>query len=187
MARVSTDIPTQHTAGDSFAATFSSADYPATSGWTAQLVLIGPQRITLTATAAGSSFRATANSAATASWPAGEYALRALFTLAGERASEDAGRLRVSPDPGAATTTDQALKSTAQRVLEDLERAYQAYLSGGQVGVAEYTINGRTMKYRSVAELLQALSAARRDVANELAAARIAAGLGGRQRFVTRM
>jgi hypothetical protein len=38
-----------------------------------------------------------------------------------------------------------------------------------------------------VAELLQALSAARRDVANELAAARIAAGLGGRQRFVTRM
>lgn len=188
MARVSNDIPTQHTAGDSFAATLSGAAYPATAGWAAQLVLIGPMRITLSAPSSGGiHFAATANSAASAQWPAGEYALRALYTLAGERASVDVGRLRVMPDPGAVTTTDAALKSVAQRVLEDLERAYQAHVSSGSVTVAEYTINGRSMKYRSIAELLQALSAARREVAHEQASARIAAGLGGRQRFVTRM
>ena len=52
---------------------------------------------------------------------------------------------------------------------------------------ASYTINGRTMTYRTVAELRAAINAAERDVLNEETAQRAAAGLGGRTRFVIRM
>jgi hypothetical protein len=184
---VSTAIPTQHTAGDTFAATISGTDYPPAAGWSAQLVLIGIARYTINATTSGSDFAAAATAAQTAAWAPGDYTCRLIYTNGAQRATGASSSLRVLPDPAAGTTDAQALKSPAQRVLDDLMVAYRAHLSGGQVHVAEYTINGRTMKFRSIAELLAAINAARRDVEAENAAARVAAGLSPRVRYVTRM
>jgi hypothetical protein len=184
---VSDTIPTQHTAGDTFEATLSGVDYPPGSGWTAQLVLIGPARHTVSATTSGADFAVTVAATTTATWPAGDYTVRPVFTNGAERATGAATALRVLPDPTASSTDALALKSTAQRVLDDLMVAYQAHLTSGQVHVAEYTINGRAMKFRGITELLAAINAARRDVEAEKAAARVAAGLSPRVRYVTRM
>ena len=184
---MSDTIPTQHTAGDTFEATLSGADHLPSAGWSAQLVLIGPSRYTISATTSGADFSASAAAAVTAAWAPGDYSLRVVYTNGVDRATGAAASLRVLPDPTASGTDALALKSTAQRVLDDLMLAYQAHLTGGQVHVAEYTINGRAMKFRTIAELLTAINAARRDVEAEKSAARVAAGLSPRVRYVTRM
>lgn len=184
---MSDSIPTQHTAGDTFVATLSGATYPASAGWVAQLVLIGPQRVVLSSTASGADHVSTATAATTAAWGPGQYQLRAIFTKGTERASAAAGSLLVLPDPAASGTDAASLLSSAQRALADLEVAYRAYLADGRVMLAEYTIAGRTMKYRAIGDLLAALQAARQDVQREQATARIAAGLSPRITFVTRM
>lgn len=186
---MSDTVPTQHTAGDSFACTLPGGDYPATAGWAVQLVLIGPTRITLNSTASGADHALAVTAATTASWAPGEYATRVLYVNAGSssRVSGAAGTLRVLPDPAAGGTTAAVIKSPAQQLLQLLEAAYTAYASSGNFHVQQYTVDGRTMQYRTVEELLRALNAARRDVAAENAAAQVAAGINPRQRYVVRM
>jgi hypothetical protein len=185
--RVSDTIPTQHTAGDTFEATLSGADYPPASGWGAQLVLIGPARHTITATTSGTDFAATALASATASWPAGDYVTRVVYTNGLQRVTGGPGALRVLPDPTSGATDAESLKGTAQRRLDDLQAVYDAHIASGNAMVGEYTINGRTMRYRDLSELLAAINAAKRDVQSEQAASRVAAGLSPRVRYVTRM
>lgn len=189
VAPVSDTLPTQHTAGDTYTATLSGATYAPADGWAAQLVLIGPQRITLAATVSGTDHAITADAATTAAWAPGDYSVRVVYTKAstGARSSATLGSLRLHPDPLASGTDAAALKSPARRALEDLEAAYRAHLSSGQVQVAEYQVAGRTMKFRTLVDLLKALNAARQDVAAETARERVAAGLSPRITYVTRM
>lgn len=184
---MSSSIPSALTAGDSFTATLDGSTYAASAGWTAALILIGPGRQTATTTASADDHVATVAGATTANWAAGSYAMRAVYTKAADRYSVELGTLSVAPDPAAVGTDSRALLSAAERALADLKAAYVAHLASGNVHVAEYEIGGRRMKYRSLAELLKALEAARREVAAERSAARIRAGLPPRATFVTRM
>lgn len=179
-------LPTQHIAGDSFAATLSGTAYSAADGWVAQLVLIGPGRYTVTSTASGSDHAVAADAATTAVWVPGAYTCQATYTKAAQRYSETVGPLLVRPDP-ASVDTDAAAISPAQAVYDTLQAAYRAYLASGKFTTQAYTVAGRSMTYRSLPELLAALNAARRDVEAEQANARVAAGLSARQRFVVRM
>lgn len=183
LARVSTSIPTLHVAGDTLSGTLSGSTYSPTSGWSAQLVLIGPERYTVNATAAAPDYAITTASVIVA----GVYALRVLYTNGAERHTVDLGQLTVVPDPADAGTTGQDLKGAAQLRLDALMAAYDAHIASGKTLVGEYQVAGRTMKFNTLADLLAAINAAKRDVAAERAAARIAAGLGGRTRFVVRM
>lgn len=187
LTAVSASTPTTHIAGDTFAATLDGSTYAASAGWSAVLILIGPGRQTITTTASGDDHLASVAGSVTANWAAGSYAMRAVYTKAADRYSVELGTLVVAPDPAAVGTDARALLSTAAQALQDLEAAYRAHLASGNVHVAEYEIAGRRMKYRSVGELLKAVSAARRDVAAERAAKRISAGLSPRAQFVTRM
>ena len=184
---MSASIPSTHTAGDSFAALLDGSTYPASGGWAASLVLIGPARVTLTATASGADHAVAATGATTATWPAGAYAMRALYSKAGDRYSVSLGNLVLAADPVGTHTDARALMSAAEQALQDLEAAYRAHLASGNVHVASYTIAGRSMQYRTLADLLKALSNARRDVAADRAAQRARAGLPERMQFVTRM
>lgn len=184
---MSDTIPTQHNAGDSFAATLSGGTYAPTAGWSAQLVLIGPARVTITATTSGADFAAVATAAASADWVPGDYTTRVVYTNGAERVTGAAGAMRVLPNPTAAGTDALALKGAAQRRLDDLQAAYDAHITSGNAVVGEYTINGRTMRYRELSELLAAINAAKRDVQAEQSAARVASGLSPRVRYVTRM
>lgn len=183
-----TAIPAVHPAGDSFAAVVDGASWPATDGWSAQLVLIGAaNRYTITGTASGADFAFAQTAAETSSWVAGAYTLRALYTKAAQRYTQDVGEITITPDPAAGGTTVRSLMSAAELALADLETVWRAHLSGGNVIVHEHTIAGRQMRFRTIPELLQALSAARRDVQAERSAARAAAGLSPRKVYVTRM
>lgn len=181
------ELPTTHTAGDSFAARLSGATYPATAGWTASLVLLGSRQIALAAVADGQDHSVQLPGAQTASWQAEAYRLQAVYRLGSDRYSAHVGALTVLPDPTGFGTDGRAFLSNAQRALQDLEAAYRAHLASGNVAVGKYQIAGRMMEYRTLADLLTALRAARADVASEAAAKRISAGLNPRQTYVTRM
>ncbi len=180
-------VPSTHTAGDSTAWQFDAGACLPSAGWTAQLVLIGPARITVACGTSGDTFTVAANSATTAAWAPGDYALRLLYTKAGERQSRDLPGLRILPDPAAGGTTADSLLSAAQKHLADLEAAYRAHMSSGSAVVAEYRIGDRMRRFKDVADLLAALNAARRDVQAEESAAALAAGGSSRRRFVVRM
>lgn len=180
---MSESIPTQHVAGDTLAATLSGSVYPPSAGWSAQLVLLGPARYAVNATAGASAYTVTT----VAVIVAGVYALRALYTNGAERHTVDVGQLTVTPDPDLGGTTGQTLKGAAQLRLDSLMAAYDAHIASGKTLVGEYQIAGRTMRFSALADLLSAINAAKRDVEAERVAARVAAGLGGRTRFVVRM
>jgi hypothetical protein len=181
--RVSASIPTQHVAGDTLSATLSGSVYPPAAGWSAQLVFIGPARYTVNATSGASDYTVSTVSVIVA----GAYAMRALYTNGAERHTVDLGQLTVTPDPAQAGTTGQALKGAAQLRLDALQAAYDAHIASGKTLVGEYQVAGRTMRFNTLADLLAAINAAKRDVEAERGAARIAAGLGGRTRFMVRM
>lgn len=182
-----TEIPTTHTAGDTFAARLDGATYPASAGWVADLILIGTARVVLTSTADGDDHVIAATGTQTAVWVPETYRVQALYSNGATRASAQVGALQVLPDPAAVGTDARAFMSSAQRALQDMEAAYRAHLASGNVVVGRYQIAGRTMEYRTLADLLLALRAARADVASEAAAQRISAGLSPRQTYVTRM
>ena len=180
-------LPTTFTAGDAFSATVANTSYPAGAGWSAQLVLIGPTRQTITGTASGDDFAFAANSATTASWSAGSYTARILYTLAGARTTVESGAIQVLPDPAAGGTNARSLMGTWARILADLEAAYETHIASGRSVVGSYTIGGRSMSYQTTAELVRAIDNARREVAREEAAAKLLRGESARNRLHRRM
>ena len=98
---MSASIPSTHTAGDSFAALLDGTTYPASAGWAATLVLIGPARHTLAAAASGDDHAVSVAGASTATWPPGAYAMRAMYSKAADRYSVELGSLAVAANPAA--------------------------------------------------------------------------------------
>lgn len=182
-------MQTQLVAGETLNYTTSLSEYPASAGWVLTLYLnprAGGTARTVTGTADGSSHLLQADTATTATWAAGWYAWELWVALGSERYRLEAGQLQVLASLiGAAAGQDS--RTDAERALDLLRSAWNTYIASGNFVTSEYTINGRTMRYRSVAELRQALNACERDVANERQAARIAQGLSPRTRFVVRM
>ncbi len=184
---MSDTFPSTHTAGDSTAWRFDAGDHAPSGGWSAKLVLIGPQRLSVDCAADGEAFALAATAATTAAWLPGIYAARLLYLNGADRASRDLAALEIRPDPAAAGTGAAELLSEAERFLADLEAAYRAHMTSGSAVVGEYRIGTRMRKFKDVSELLKALNAARRDVEAERAAKAIAAGQSPRTRFVVRM
>lgn len=176
-------IPATHTAGDHVDWALDPGTRTPADGWSAQLVLIGPDRFTVACVADGLAFAAQATAAATGLWPAGTYGLRLLLSRAAERVTVELAPVEVLPDP----TYASSLLSNAEQHLADLKAAYQAHMASGMAVVAEYRIGDRLRKFKSVEELLKAIRHAEQQVEAERATKAVAAGLSPRRRFVTRM
>lgn len=165
------------------------ASHPAGDGWVLTLYLnprAGGTATSVTSTADGDDHLLQVPAATTAAWAAGAYAWEIWATLGGERYRIESGQLQVVASLiGAGAGQDT--RTDAERALELLRAAWSAYIASGNFTVAQYTINGRSMTYRTIAELRAAISAAERDVNSERAAARLAQGLAPRNRFVVRM
>jgi hypothetical protein len=176
-------------AGATFNHRATLPEYSAAAGWVATLYLnprAGGSALSLTATADGSAHLFQAAGATTAAWLAGSYAWEVWVDKAGERYRVDGGQLLVRATLlAAAGGTDT--RTAAVKALDDLRAAWAAWCASGSFTAGSYSIGGRTMQYRTIAELRAAISAAERDVEAEKRADRIAAGLGGRTRFVVRM
>jgi hypothetical protein len=178
-------------AGDTLNFETTVTAYPPSAGWTAKIRLVprsggSPIVITAATAATGDRYAFQVGPGVTAAWPAAVYGWALWVEKAGERYTQESGQLTVRPDPaGIAGGVDT--RSAAVKALDDLRTAWAAWCASGSFTAGSYSIGGRTMQYRSIAELRAAISAAERDVEAEKRAARIAAGLGGRTRFVVRM
>ena len=178
-------------AGDSLNFETTVPAYPPSGGWTAKIRLVPraggtPIVITGTTVSGADRFAFQVGPGVTATWPAGVYGWALWVERAGERYTQESGQITVRPDPAAlAGGTDT--RTAAAKALDDLRAAWAAWCASGSFTAGSYSIGGRTMQYRSIAELRAAIAAAERDVEAEKRAERIAAGLGGRTRFVVRM
>lgn len=178
MSDISTIEPTSIRAGDGASWRRLLPGYLASAGWTLRYRLLWatPSPASFSATADGDGHLIQLTAAATASWQAGKATLVGWVEAAGgQRITLLQQPMEVLPDLTTAVTLDG--RTDAQRRLADAEAALDAYLAAGQGHVAEYTINGRHMVFRSARELRELVDAARRDVARERILAAAAQGV----------
>lgn len=185
MAKNLNTEPTAITAGDTITWTRALPDYPASAGWVLSYTLLNAGfRAQFSSVPDGDAHRITQGAAITAQWPAGDYDWQATVALGADRFTIGSGRMTIQPDFANLVGLDN--RSPARKALEALQSAYIEYLTNGQGHVAEYEIAGRRMKFRNAAEIWQQIEKLKREVAKEDAAARLAAGLGGRRRVLVR-
>lgn len=174
------------TAGDTLSFLTTVADYPASAGWVLVYLLLPRSTgtaITLTGTAEGDDHRIEAGASVTALWVAGDYSWVTYATKAGERYTLQSGAVKILANP--ATQTSWDARSDAAIIVDQLMAAYKTY-TASQGHVAEYQIAGRTMKYRSSAEILDQLNHWQAILSGEKRAERIAAGLGAGNKLLVR-
>lgn len=179
-------MQSQIVAGETLNYRATLADYPASAGWSMRLILnrrAGGAVQTVNSTADGDDHLLQVPAAYTVTWPAGAHAWELWALKGAEQYRVDGGQIQVlagliAADAGVDTRTD------AERGLAAIDAVL---LGKATSGVLSYQINGRELRNYELQDLLKLQAAYRRDVAAERAAARIAAGLGGRQRFVVRM
>ncbi len=182
---IATTEPTVLTAGDTASWQKTLSDYPADAGWVLSYTLINATtKISITASSAGADHLVSVLAATTANWAAGDYDLLGVATKATERYAVATARVTIKPNLAALTTYDG--RTSARKMLEAAEAAYQDYLTNNQGHVAEYEIAGRRMKFRSSGEIWQQIEKLRAMVRTEDNAARIAAGLAPKNKLLVR-
>lgn len=185
MAETPTTEPAAVVAGDTITWQKSISDYPAGT-WTLKYRLINSAgKIDITATADGTTHLVSVSASASASWTAGDYTWQAWVENGGatERHTVGSGTIEVKPNIAVATTLDA--RTDAAKIVDQLMAAYQSYTaSNGHL--SEFSIAGRTVKYRSAAEILEQLNFWEARVAAEKRAERIAAGIGAGNKILVR-
>jgi hypothetical protein len=175
--------PTRITAGDTITWRKALADYPATV-WTLKYRLVNAAgKVDITASADGTDHLISVSSTTSAAYTAGTYTWTGWVEKAGERVTVGGGTMVITPDLAVQASFDA--RSDAAVIVDQLMAAYKTY-TASQGHVAEYEIAGRRMKYRSSAEILDALNHWKSILATEKRAERIAAGLGGGNKLLVR-
>lgn len=176
--------PTTLRAGDSIAWTRGYDAYLATAGWSlAYRLLWSTGYLDISTTASGAEFAAVIAATSSASIPAGRATLIGTVTKGAERQTVYQGPVTVLANLAIATAFDD--RSQAVRALADAKAALAAYTADGNATVEAYTIAGRSMKFRTAADLIKLIERLERDVVAERNAAALAAG-GAPGRIVTR-
>ena len=161
--------PITATAGDTLAFNCYLPDYAA-SAWQLTFYLVGQSsRITINTTNNAGTFQASVPAATTAAWAAGEYEWQSRIDGNGQRYPIGAGRITILPDP--ATMQAQDTRTFNARMLAALQDALLKYAGGGQGVVANYTILGRSMTFRSMDEIQSQINEYQRRVNDEINAA----------------
>lgn len=172
--------PTSVYAGDTVAWTKTLSEYPA-SLWTLTYSLVRDGgSITITATASGDAHAVSVAKATTATWLPAEYTWTAYVSDATNRFTVETGTIRIKANPAAGGYDS---RSQAKRTLD----AVNALLEGrAGSDVSSYSIGGRSVSKMPVTELLTWKSRLEAEYAREVAADRIARGLGTGRKIVTR-
>jgi hypothetical protein len=180
--------PTSLQAGDSATWPVTLPAYPASAGWVLHYRLLSPtSAATFDAVAEGDSYRVTLSAATTAGFTAGACTLLRWVTKGAERITLGTTPLQVLADLTTAALLDSRTQNA--KALADARAALAAHLAGGKAHVQAYTIAGRRMEFRSVADLQALINHYQVEVAKEQAAAALASGKGGMPpgRVITRM
>lgn len=179
--------PTIITAGDTVRWSKDLASYPADAyalKYTLQPIA-GGSPITVTATPAGTGFAITISAETSADFFPGDYRWFSTATdlaTGTERYTIDGGSLTVNPDPATLTATSD-LRSHARKVLTAIEAVLEGTATSDHLS---YTVDGRSLQRRTIAELLQLRSFYQQEIRREEQAEALARGLGGGNRILTR-
>lgn len=180
---IPTSEPSALRAGDTATWTKSLGDYPASAGWVLSYDLVKTgTRINFSSTASGDDHLVSVAAATTSGWASGQYQYAAKVTKAAEVYTVQTGSIEILANYTAATSGLDD-RSHARKTLDAIE----AWIEGRDVGVAEYEIAGRRMKYIPVEQLIVLRDRYRREVATEDAASRLAAGLPTRNKLQVRI
>jgi hypothetical protein len=146
--------------GDAQDFTTSVPDYPASAGWTLKYRLIprvSGSAVELLSSPEGDNHRVVIASATSAGWTAGEYSCVAwVQNGSGEKHTVDPDvrnergntslLVRLLPNPRTVAAYDG--RSPARAALDAANAALAGYGSAAFSNVAEYSINGRSMRFR---------------------------------------
>lgn len=172
-------------AGDTWQWDREHADYLPSGGWSLTYVFTNAgQRFALNSTTNGNAHRITVAITDGDEKIPGVYEWVCFAKKTGERHQIASGRMTVTPNLEGDRPFDT--RSDARKILASL-MALQAQVANGSGLVQEYTISGRTMRFRTVDDLVKQLNYWRVQVANEDRAAKIAAGLDDGRRIGVRM
>lgn len=163
---IPTSEPTRFRAGDTVAWTKSLADFPASDGWILHYRFINQShKIDVTATASGSDHLVSIAAAVSALYIAGDYTWASWVTIGSDRYTVETGRLTILPDLAAVVAPGFDSRSTAKKTLDLLDAARLAY--GANAWTQEYSIAGRTMRFRSVSDFVELYEDTKRLVKEE--------------------
>lgn len=181
---VPTREPSSVVAGDTVAWRKTLSAYPAGEGWVLKYRLINAAgKIDITASASGDDHAVNETAATSAAWAAGAYAWQSYVEKGAERYTVETGSITIKPNL-AAQAGGFDTRSTAKKTLDLLDAALLQH--GANAWTQEYEIAGRRMKFRSVAEFMALRDKMKAEVAREVAAERLAAGLGGGRKVYVR-
>jgi hypothetical protein len=182
--------PQEIIAGDTLAWSKDLPDYSAADGWQLSYRLRGNTNYDLAwgtvVSASGSGFIISVPSATTHSWAAGTYWLFGFVTKASERYQIIKVEVVVQPDSQSASQSFDG-RSHAKKCLQAIESMLEGNASREEQSY-QIDIQGkmRQLQFCTKAELIQFRNYYKREVESELAAERIAKGLGGGRKILTR-
>ena len=170
--------PTTLQAGDSATWLADLPEYPANDGWVLHYRVLSPtSAATFDAVAEGAQHRVALSAATTATLPVGACTLLRWVTNGSTKTTLGQTPLQVLADLTSATSYDG--RSQNARALADARAALAAHLASGKAHVQAYTIAGRRMEFRSVADLQALINFYQGEVTKEQAAAALANGTLG--------
>jgi hypothetical protein len=182
--------PQEIIAGDTLTWSKDLPDYSATDGWQLSYRLRGNANYDLAwgtvVSANGSGFVVSVPSATTHSWAAGTYWLFGFVTKTSERYQIIKVEVVVQPDSQSASQSFDG-RSHAKKCLQAIEAMLEGNASREEQSY-QIDIQGkmRQLQFCTKAELIQFRNYYKREVESELAAERIAKGLGGGRKILTR-
>ncbi len=165
-------------AGDSLNFLTTTPGYSAADGWVLTFRLIprtaGNSVIDITAVAEGDDHRTSVAAAVTGTWAADSYSWAGWVDKAGEQYTVQTGQIVVKPNPRT-VAAGADLRSLPRKTLDDLLAARSVWAST-QGRTRRYKIGDREREFASAAELNAEISFWQGQLAEELAAERLAAG-----------
>ncbi len=176
-------MPTKITAGDTLKVTQTASDYPASSGWSLRYTFNGaPGLITITSTAGSTDHLFTVAASVTSGWGAGLYSWTCYAINGTERYTLLTGQTTILPDPSTASATDarttfQIRSDAIKAVLEgDATPEQRRFKMPDGVEIDKAPGNELIAEYLRLQSLIK----------TEQRAARVAQGLGGGGKILTR-
>lgn len=174
-------LPSTICAGDSLDFPVNLPDYPPVEGWTLDFRLLyrTGDPVNFSAEASSSKeFRITLSRNDTAKWKAGTAHLIAILRRDTERKVFSPSPIEITPDPE--TTSHLDTRTDSERALDELKACFKEYMASGQGHVQSYSINGRSMTFRSIADFKEQIALLQQEVAEDAAIA------GASRRFQVR-
>jgi hypothetical protein len=167
--------PTVLVAGDTWQWDRDESDYLPADGWSLTYAFTNAdQRFSLTSAPVGNAHRITVAITDSDDKIPGIYDWACFAKKTGERQQIGSGRIQIKPNLEGVRPFDT--RSDARKILDGLMALHVQYAEGRGL-VQEYTIAGRTMRFRDAAGLIQQLDYWKRQVAAEETSARLAAGM----------